>query len=677
MARRPGRLALWVVALFEIGAPSACTTSGAAGRASADASTEVPTDDAMSAGGAAGSMAPGVGGAGGGPAVAPTMGDGFAICVNGAAVTIRSTTESGGFAPDIPTLSTRATKRVPPLSGGTLLALADGTTLVASDPERDQIYVIDTRLNTVVATIPLQDGDEPGRLAEDAAGRVHVVLRRGGALATIAISGETAGKTATISARRAICSAPRGVAFQKDTGDVHVACAGGELVSLPAAGGAATRTVMLDSDLRDVVVGADGSLLVSSFRKAEVLVVGIDGKVVARLRPASGTVPTTSLMRATETRTPSVAWRMVPWDPGTNSVFLLHQTGITDIVDTVPGGYTGMSDCGGIVQPGLSLLAPGRTNPPVATGLGALTLAIDIAVSPDHQKVAFAVAGNSPAQGPTVVEEAIDVAMPPVPVPCGIGTSDIARPLPPGQAVAVSYSSTGVLFAQVREPAAIWRADTGATISLAGDARADTGHLVFHANSGGGLACASCHPEGAEDGRVWNFVCTGARRTQSLSGGIGPTVPFHWDGSESDLAHLVDDVFSGRMAGPLLSDDQKTALAGWLDTIPAPASPAGLDASSIVRGKALFDDVKIGCATCHSGPLLTNNATVDVGTGTAFQVPSLRGISARAPFMHNGCAATLADRFASLSCGGGDKHGVTSALTAAQIDDLVAYTSSL
>ena len=32
-----------------------------------------------------------------------------------------------------------ATTPVPPLSGGTLLALADGTTVAASDPERDQV----------------------------------------------------------------------------------------------------------------------------------------------------------------------------------------------------------------------------------------------------------------------------------------------------------------------------------------------------------------------------------------------------------------------------------------------------------------------------------------------------------------------------------------------------------
>jgi cytochrome c peroxidase len=248
---------------------------------------------------------------------------------------------------------------------------------------------------------------------------------------------------------------------------------------------------------------------------------------------------------------------------------------------------------------------------------------------------------------------------------------------PPGQVVAVTYSSSGVLLAQTREPAALWRADTGATVSLADDSRADTGHLIFHVNAGGGLACASCHPEGGEDGRVWNFACLGARRTQSIRGGISPTAPFHWDGSEANFSHLMDDVFSGRIAGPVLSDAQKASLQSWIDTIPALPPTAGLDAAAVARGQALFDDPKVACATCHAGALLTNNTTVDVGTGQALQVPSLRGVAWRAPFMHTGCAATLADRFGAATCGGGDQHGVTSTLTSAQVNDLTAYLESL
>ena len=224
-------------------------------------------------------------------------------------------------------------------------------------------------------------------------------------------------------------------------------------------------------------------------------------------------------------------------------------------------------------------------------------------------------------------------------------------------------------------PATLWRADSGTVIPLATDSRDDSGHDIFHVNAGGGLACASCHPEGGEDGRVWNFVCAGARRTQSIRGGISPTAPFHWDGSETNFSRLMDDVFSGRMAGPMLSDDQKNSLQAWVDTIPALPETAGLDAAAVDRGKTLFNDPKVACATCHAGTLLTNNATrsKSVGTGQALQVPSLRGVSWRAPLMHNGCATTLADRFGASSCSGGDKHGVTSTLTTSQVGDLTTY----
>jgi cytochrome c peroxidase len=102
------------------------------------------------------------------------------------------------------------------------------------------------------------------------------------------------------------------------------------------------------------------------------------------------------------------------------------------------------------------------------------------------------------------------------------------------------------------------------------------------------------------------------------------------------------------------------------------------DAAAVERGWTLFNDPVVACATCHSGPRFSNNQTMLVGTGKAFQVPSLLGIGARAPYMHDGCAPTLKERFSSTKpCGGGDMHGKTSQLSAPQIDDLVAYLESL
>jgi mono/diheme cytochrome c family protein len=156
-----------------------------------------------------------------------------------------------------------------------------------------------------------------------------------------------------------------------------------------------------------------------------------------------------------------------------------------------------------------------------------------------------------------------------------------------------------------------------------------------------------------------------------------PTAPFHWNGDLANLGLLMKQVFVDRMSGPDLDKAYIDALGVWLDTIPAmPAMPAQ-DPAAVDRGRALFADPAVGCATCHAGTLLTNNATVDVGTGRALQVPSLRGLAWRAPYMHDGCAATLLDRFSAPCGGSGDKHGVTSRLNDAQRADLVAFLRSL
>jgi hypothetical protein len=87
---------------------------------------------------------------------------------------------------------------------------------------------------------------------------------------------------------------------------------------------------------------------------------------------------------------------------------------------------------------------------------------------------------------------------------------------------------------------------------------------------------------------------------------------------------------------------------------------------------------EVGCTTCHAGAHFTDNRTLAVGTlpsGAALQVPSLVAIGYRAPFMHDGCAATLLERF-DPSCGGAT-HGNTAQLAPDQITDLVAYLESL
>jgi hypothetical protein len=605
--------------------------------------------------------------------------------------------------------TTSALSPPPPITGGTLRALHDGRTAVAADPDRDSIFVADYASGRVVATVKLQPGDEPGRVIEDGDGRVHVALRRGGAVVTL-----TPG-TWEVAARRQVCAAPRGLDYDPASQLVYVACAEGQLVSLPAApDGAVAQRISLDRDLRDVVVKGD-QIFVSRFRSAEVLVVQ-GGAVVSRMTPpqAPGAgkgvlvqpVGNTTVAVQPAAMVPAVAWRMV--DDPNGGVMVLHQRATDGQVSTQQGGYGGAL-CGGVVETAVTPMRP-DVAPTISGSMSNVTLAVDVAVSRDGSTFATAVPGNARQQNNGFGQVAVfngtgyfntgggcsfatsgSGQLPPVGTQSPAGTAGAGTPDPTqrpgvlatqplGEAVAVAFDDNNQLLIQTREPATIQvpTSQTGQLILLSPDSRMDTGHAIFHANSGAGIACASCHPEGGDDGRVWTFTGKDGkpevRRTQNLRGGILPTAPFHWDGSLQNMDSLMTEVFVGRMSGPQLAEDQVGALSHWLNGDPLlPALPVA-DQMAADRGRVLFSSA--GCSTCHTGSLLTDNKTQDVGTGLPVQTPSLRGVGWRAPYMHDGCAKTLADRF-TAPCGGGDKHGSTSRLTPDQISDLTAFVETL
>jgi DNA-binding beta-propeller fold protein YncE len=607
-----------------------------------------------------------------------------------------------------------------PITGGTLLVTSDGARAVVADPDRDRIVAVELATGKVLGELTLNPNDEPGRLVEDAAGRVHVALRRGGAIVTV-------DRAAQQLDRRPACAEPRGLAFDASADTIHVACAGGELVTFAAAGGAPVRELRLDRDLRDVIVQND-QLLVTRFRTAEILTLDRDGNIVNRVSPPTverfdfgfGTFPAEDGGRPGSgviDAEASIAWRTIALADG--SIVMSHQRKVKAMLDTeVPGGYGG--DCGGgPVEDGITFMAPGQA--PRAVGqIARAALPVDIAVSKAGDKIAVVAAGNRtvkvvPAAALGAPDE--DRCEPPPP-PCdgpipepfpdqptdgGGGTDtpvpfsftseccrddnrdgrcddgddedDAARLGPP---TSVAFAPNGDLVIFYPEAnALIVRTQAGPLahkIALPGSRANDAGRNVFHAQTRIGLACASCHPEGREDGLVWNFAQFGPRRTQSLGGSLLERAPFHWIGDMRDLNHLMDDVFANRMSGGFLTQSQKTALGPWLDRIPAPA-PRTVDQSAAARGKAIYDDPSVGCLGCHNGALLTNNQLVNVGTGGKFKTPSLLGVGDRAPFMHDGCAQTLMDRF--TTCGNSNLHGNTSHLTSSQLADLVEYLESL
>jgi mono/diheme cytochrome c family protein len=606
-----------------------------------------------------------------------------------------------------------------PINGGTLLIAKDGHTAIASDPDRDRVSIADLARAQVLGTIEFDAGDEPGRGVEDQAGRVHIVLRKRGEVATISLA------TRVLLERRHVCQVPQGIAHDAARDEVLVACSEGELVALPAAGGQVTRRAFIDSDLRDVIV-TNGRRYVSRFKSAELLEIDGNDKVVTRSLPGQITGPFDSFM-APSTVAPGskafdavVAWRTVALADG--RVMMLHQRaqatpialaladGHVPMPDGAAGGggaggtgggpsgsnpYGGSDMCDSIVRPALSAsVGPGEglQSGPV---LPAATLAVDVAVSSDRRWVAVAVAGSrngSSSMLGQVGALVLQVDGWNIAEPGGVGKCQTpgfdtnGAVISAGQVVGVAFDGANRLVMQTREPNRLrvvseimgcigCTGDPDLELELGGLPRRDTGHDLFHEDAGAGLACASCHPSGADDGHTWVFEGIGARRTQLFNMGIGSTLPLHWDGEFADFNALVDEVFERRMGGPELEPVHVDALATWIETLQPNSPMRAPEDAAAQRGKALFESAEVGCASCHSGALLTNNTSVDVGTGGAFQVPSLVGVAYHQPYMHTGCAQSLRQRF-DPGCGG-DKHGNTGQLSSKDLDDLVAYLETL
>jgi mono/diheme cytochrome c family protein len=244
-----------------------------------------------------------------------------------------------------------------------------------------------------------------------------------------------------------------------------------------------------------------------------------------------------------------------------------------------------------------------------------------------------------------------------------------------GRATAVAFTTEGRLVVQYDNGITIRDASGWNHVVQYSNAPQDPGRDRFHRATFSGLACASCHPEGREDGMVWTFDTLGDRRTQDIAGNLRERGPYHWGADMSDLSMLINDVLIGRMGGEPLDSGEERALQNFLFALPPPPAPTNLDANAVARGRELFESAELACTTCHNGAIYTNNAQADVGTGGRFKVPSLIGVGWRAPYMHTGCAPTLRDRFG--ACGGGTAHGATDTLTEAQLGDLITFLESL
>jgi len=230
------------------------------------------------------------------------------------------------------------------------------------------------------------------------------------------------------------------------------------------------------------------------------------------------------------------------------------------------------------------------------------------------------------------------------------------------------------------------------------------------------IACASCHPGGGHDGRTWDFTDAGEglRNTIDLRGRGGTEHGrVHWSGNfdeiqdfENDIVHAFDGeglAHDGAPPNAPLTGAPNAGRSAELDALATyvaylrefPPSPHRVDGeltAAAERGRALFHDPALECVECHVPPRYTDSRLEDplrhdVGTllessGArlggpldGLDTPTLHGLWATAPYLHDGRAETLRSVFREHDPDG--RHGRTRDLDDAALDDLVAFLLQL
>lgn len=207
------------------------------------------------------------------------------------------------------------------------------------------------------------------------------------------------------------------------------------------------------------------------------------------------------------------------------------------------------------------------------------------------------------------------------------------------------------------------------------------GRILFHAAGDGriaadGRACASCHPDGRDDGITW-ATPEGPRRSIMLAGRVAPSAPYSWNGDNPDLHTHVGHTFD-RLGGAGLRSVELDSLITYVTKMPAPPAFEA-DAAKVARGAKIFASKEAGCASCHSGGAFTDGASHDVQSkakadkGKAFNPPSLHLVGGTGPYFHDGRYKTLRELLRKSD----GTMGKTSHLSEADMDSLETYLKTL
>jgi cytochrome c peroxidase len=199
------------------------------------------------------------------------------------------------------------------------------------------------------------------------------------------------------------------------------------------------------------------------------------------------------------------------------------------------------------------------------------------------------------------------------------------------------------------------------------------------------FSCHTCHVAGHTCGLKFDTLNDDSygnpKLTPSLRG-VAHTGPWTWHGWQTDLGAAVEKSLTQTMFGPRPTRAETRALLAFLQTLDHPPHPINHRtgaARAVERGRAFFQG-KARCARCHHGTYYTSAHNYDLkleADGSPYRLwnpPSLRGVSDRGPFFHDGRASDLEDLLRNHHRPeklGGQK------LTAAERRDLIAFLNSL
>jgi DNA-binding beta-propeller fold protein YncE/mono/diheme cytochrome c family protein len=183
-----------------------------------------------------------------------------------------------------------------------------------------------------------------------------------------------------------------------------------------------------------------------------------------------------------------------------------------------------------------------------------------------------------------------------------------------------------------------------------------------------GLACASCHLEGAEDGLTWSTPI-GSRQTLMLSGRIVNSAPYGWTRKDEELEAYVTGTMS-RLGGEGLPSTELSSLLAYVAAIPSLPQPTR-DPALFAEGEAVF--AAKGCTSCHPGGEPSGSKLGLTEDTVVFDTPSLHRVGLSAPYYHDGrypdLRALLSDKSSAM--------GRTAELSSHEVNVLESYLRSL